>query len=441
VNESSANLLTRDREAVWHPFTQHGLGQIPLPVTSATGAVIRDAGGKEYLDMISSWWVNLHGHGRPELAEAVREQILRLDHVQFAGATHEPAVTLAEELLETAGLSGKARVFYSDNGSTAVEVALKIACQYRGQPHNGCKPLFATLEGAYHGDTVGAMSVGRSSGFFGNFGSMMFETIALPVPLVWKDHRDEEEEASALREARELLEREGSDLCGLIVEPLVQGAGGMRFHSASFLRELCQLFRDHSVPVIFDEVMTGFGRTGSFYAFQQTGFLPDLICLSKGITGGILPLAATLATNGLFDSFLGKDFSTALAHGHSYTANPVACAAAVASMSLHRNTDSAAQVRRIHDAMEKGLGELSSHPLVSRTRLLGGIAAFDLGSTQGYTAPIGRRLAERALEQGLLIRPLGNVVYLIPPYCATDSEIGKAFRIILGILPELASSP
>jgi len=440
VNDSPANLLTRDRNTVWHPFTQHGLGRDPLPVASASGSVIRDTEGREYLDLISSWWVNLHGHGRAELADAVREQVLRLDHVQFAGATHEPAVRLAGELLESAGLSGKARVFYSDNGSTAVEVALKIAHQHWGN-RGERRPLFATLEGAYHGDTVGAMSVGRSSGFFGRFGDLMFGTAPLPVPLVWNEHEDRNEREASLRAARELLDREEGNLAGLLVEPLVQGAGGMRFHSPEFLRELCTLFRERSLPVIFDEVMTGFGRTGSFYAFQQTGFVPDLICLSKGITGGILPLSATIASRELFDSFLGEDFSTALAHGHSYTANPVACAAALASLDLHRSTDSSGQVRRIHAAMIEGIGRISSLPSVLRPRVLGGIAAFDLGGQTGYTAPVGRILSLRAQEKGLLIRPLGNVVYLMPPYCTTDEQIDRTFLILEEILGGLEDSP
>ena len=400
----------------------------------AKGAFLRDETGREYLDMISSWWVNLHGHGRPELAQAVFEQILRLDHVQFAGATHEPAILLAERLLEKAGLTGGARVFYSDNGSTAVESALKIAHQHwvnRDAPRR----LFATLRGAYHGDTVGAMSVGRSSGFFDAFGCLLFETVALPVPLVWNGFANEEGERAALAEIALLLESEGPSLAGLIVEPLVQGAGGMRFHSAGFLSALCGMFRERGIPVIFDEVMTGFGRTGSFFAYQQTGFLPDLICLSKGITGGILPLAVTIASNDLFDSFLGNDFSRALAHGHSYTANPVACAAALASLDLHEKTASLDQVARINRCMARHLGLLSSHPKIEKPRLLGGIAAFDLaGTDSAYSAGSGRELATALQDRGILLRPLGNVIYLIPPYCITDEEIDRAFEAILSSL-------
>ena len=407
-------------------------------MAGGSGAVLRDAGGREYLDMISSWWVNLHGHGRPELAQAVSEQILKLDHVQFAGATHEPAVRLAERLLEKAGLTGSAKVFYSDNGSTAVEAALKIAHQHwanLGTPRR----LFATLRGSYHGDTVGAMSVGRSSGFFDAFHGMLFETLSLPVPLVWDGFSNEEEEQEALKETARLLASDGDQIAALIVEPLVQGAGGMRFHSPGFLKELSELFRERGIPVIFDEVMTGFGRTGSFFAFQQTGFIPDLICLSKGITGGILPLAVTIASNDLFDSFLGNDFSTALAHGHSYTANPVACAAALASLDLHESTDSLGQVARIHEQLRRRLVHLSSHPQIERPRVLGGIAAFDLVTDDSsYSASAGRNLAAFAQEHGVLLRPLGNVLYLMPPYCITDEQIDRAFDVIEAFLSNTA---
>ena len=227
--DATENLLNRDAVTIWHPFTQHGLGRPLLPITVGKGSRLLDSAGREYLDMISSWWVNLHGHGRPELAEAVAAQIRQLDHVQFAGATHEPAVRLAERLLEQAGLSGRAKVFYSDNGSTAVESALKIAHQHwvnKGAP----RPLFATLRGAYHGDTVGAMSVGKSSGFFDSFGSMLFETIDLPVPLVWEGFANEEGTGEALREIELLLDRQGEQIAGLIVEPLVQGTGLSLIH-------------------------------------------------------------------------------------------------------------------------------------------------------------------------------------------------------------------
>ena len=219
------------------------------------------------------------------------------------------------------------------------------------------------------------------------------------------------------------------------MEPLVQGAGGMRFHSPRFLNELCTLFRERGIPVIFDEVMTGFGRTGSFFAYQQTDFIPDMICLSKGITGGILPLAVTIASNDLFDSFLGNDFTTALAHGHSYTANPVSCAAALASLDLHEQTDSLVQVKRINARMEHHLESLASNPKIEKARLLGGIAAFDLAGTEtSYSASAGRELSAYAQEHGILLRPLGNVLYLMPPYCTTNEELDTAFAVITDFL-------
>jgi adenosylmethionine-8-amino-7-oxononanoate aminotransferase len=432
--DSTKNLLSRDAATIWHPFTQHGLGRPLLPITGGKGARLIDSTGRAYLDMISSWWVNLHGHGRPELAEAVAEQISQLDHVQFAGATHEPAVSLAERLLDKAGLSGLAKVFYSDNGSTAVEAALKISHQHwanRGTP----RTLFATLQGAYHGDTVGAMSVGQTSGFFDSFDTLLFKTIALPVPLIWEGAANERGTVEALLQIESIIAENGDHLAGLIVEPLVQGAGGMRFHSTEFLSQLCSRFQQHSIPVIFDEVMTGFGRTGSFFAYQQTDIIPDLLCLSKGITGGILPLAVTITSNRLFDSFLGSDFSSALAHGHSYTANPVSCAAALCSLDLHERTESLRQVERINHRMKGHLEEISRHPRVEKTRLLGGIAAFDLLTDDtSYSADAGREIASRAQVLGVLIRPLGNVIYVMPPYCTTDEDIDEAFGVIANCL-------
>lgn len=426
----SDSLLVRDAASIWHPFTQHGQGRTLLPVAGAKGAVLTGNDGRQYLDMISSWWVNLHGHGRLELARAVAAQIERLDHVQFAGATHEPAVQLAERLLEKTALTGQAKVFFSDNGSTAVEVALKIAHQHwlnRGEKRG----LFATLQGAYHGDTSGAMSVGRSSGFFEAFPGMMFETLSLPVPLIWNGFSNEEGERDALEAASRILEINADHMAALILEPLVQGAGGMRFHSPDFLGKLCALFRGRGIPVIFDEVMTGFGRTGSFFAFQQTDFTPDIICLSKGITGGILPLAATLASDSLFSSFLGNDFSRALAHGHSYTANPVSCAAALASLDLHVSTDSIGLVARINRRMAFHLRNLSRHPKISHARVLGGIAAFDLsGEDPSYAKGSGQKLANYVQERGFLLRPIGNVIYLMPPYCMTDTQIDGFFDCI-----------
>ena len=423
-------LIARDRVSVWHPFTQHGLCTDPLPITGAAGAWLSGSDGKKYLDMISSWWVNLHGHGRPELAMAISKQAMRLDHVMFGGITHQPAVELAERLLEAAELAGDFKVFYSDNGSTAVEAALKISFQYWRNLKEK-RNLFAILRGGYHGDTVGAMSVGKSSDFFQTFEKLMFRTILLPVPCVWNNQNDPDSEDAAISEIAALLEEHVDDLACLIVEPLVQGAGGMRFHSPSFLKRLCFLFQKRGIPVIFDEVMTGFGRTGSFFAFQQTEVRPDIICVSKGITGGILPLAATIVANHLYEVFLGKDFSTAFAHGHSYTGNPVACAAGIASLDLHKSTKSLMQVERINLCMARHLELLAANSKIEHPRLIGAIAAFDLvGVNSSYSAGAGEKLSLFARDRGVLLRPMGNVVYIMPPYCTSESELDTVFEVL-----------
>lgn len=424
------NLLQRDSQSVWHPYTQHQ-GAIPfLPVKSASGPWIHTENGQSYLDMISSWWVNLHGHGSRFLAEAIYTQCLELDHVQFAGITHEPAVQLAEKLIARAAM-GDCRVFYSDNGSTAVEVALKIAHQYwvnRKQK----RPLILTLEGGYHGDTVGAMSLGHSGGFFNAFRDLLFEVHSIPVPETWHNHRSEESENQILTQLDGWLKQNGPSVSALIVEPLVQGAAGMRFHTHRFLENLCTLARSHGILIVFDEVMTGFYRLGTFFAFQQTSILPDLLCLSKGITGGILPLGATLAQSWIFEGFLGDNFQSALAHGHSFTGNPICCAAALANLKLLDDPAIPLQVNKIHDTLRDNLNSLMAlSGSCIRHRCLGAVAAFDLANTSPqYHHFSGLPLAHFARERGILIRPIGNVIYILPPYCISTDQINSAFDVI-----------
>lgn len=428
-NLPPVNLLQRDARSVWHPYTQHQGAAPFLPVQSASGPWIYTEDGRPYLDMISSWWVNIHGHGSRFLADAIHAQCLALDHVQFAGITHEPAVQLAEKLIARAAM-GDCRVFYSDNGSTAVEVALKIAHQYWVN-RNEKRPLILALEGGYHGDTVGAMSLGRSSGFFNAFEDLFFEVHAIPVPETWHDHIPADAEEKILTRLEAWLKEKGASVSALIVEPLVQGAAGMRFHSHGFLEKLCSLVRSYGILVVFDEVMTGFYRLGTFFALQQTAILPDLLCLSKGITGGILPLGATLAQSWIFEGFLGETFQTALAHGHSFTGNPICCAAALASLTLLEDPEFPVRLNAIHRALERNVLSLKVSPRSTRHRCLGTVAAFDLASTSArYGDFSGRPLAHFARENGVLIRPIGNVVYVLPPYCVTSAQIDSAFDVI-----------
>jgi adenosylmethionine-8-amino-7-oxononanoate aminotransferase len=431
------NLSSRDAASVWHPYTQHHGAAPFLEALHARGPWIHTHDGSAYLDMISSWWVNLHGHGSVALADAIRDQCLKLDHVQFAGVTHEPAVRLAERLVEKAAF-GDCRIFYSDNGSTAVEVALKIAHQFwknQGQQ----RPLVLALEGAYHGDTVGAMALGRSSGFFHAFEDLMFEIRSLPVPPTWYGHDSEEAERHILTQLDVLLEREGHRISTLIVEPLVQGAIGMRFHTARFLQAVCQRVRAHGILVIFDEVMTGFFRLGTLFAFHQTNVVPDMVCLSKGITGGILPLGATLVQSRIFNEFLGDTFRRALAHGHSFTGNPICCAAALANLDLLEKPDLPARLKQIHEKLSAHMLSLRTFHSTTQHRCLGTLAAFNLSSAPGsYEHFAGRPLARFAQQKGLLIRPIGNTVYFLPPYCMTPGEIDNAFDIIREGLESMA---
>ncbi|MCE9594050.1 MAG: adenosylmethionine--8-amino-7-oxononanoate transaminase [Planctomycetes bacterium] len=396
---SPNDLVARDARVAWHPYTQHGLENDLLAVVGARGSVLELADGREVIDGISSWWTCLHGHGHPKLVEALRAQAERLDHVLFAGATHEPAVRLAERLIELAP-RGLTRVFYSDDGSTAVEVALKIALQAAANRGELERRVFVALEGAYHGDTFGAMAVGEREPFFGAFGELLFEAERAAV------------DANAVERA---LARLGSRAAGVIVEPLVQGAAGMRMHSAEFLVGVRRACDHHRVPLIADEVMTGFGRTGSLFACGRARVAPDLLCLAKGLTGGMLPLAATLASEALFDAFRSTTRSKALHHGHSFTANPLGCAVALASLDLVLENDVPARLEAIGARIERRLGR-------SDVRRAGGIVAFDLAGDETYGSERSIRLRRLALELGVLLRPLGNVVYAMPPASTTDAQ-------------------
>lgn len=406
-----------DARHLWHPYTQHGSAPPPIPIARAEGAYLYDTGGRAILDAISSWWVNLHGHAHPAIASAIAEQARTLEQVIFAGFTHEPAARLAGELVSVLP-QGLERIFLSDNGSTAVEVALKMAIQFwsnRGEK----RPLVCALENAYHGDTFGAMSVSGRGIFTEPFGEHLWEVARLPDPT----------EGDTVAALDRLLDQRGSELAALIVEPLLLGAGGMRMYPEAVLRSLRERTTAHGVLLIADEVLTGFGRTGPLFACGAAAVRPDILCMSKGLTGGFLPLGATATTDAVFEAFRSPDRHLTLFHGHSYTANPLACAAGRASLRL---LDGACGGRRarIETAHREWLGRLRDHPRVRNPRVLGTVAAFDLVAESGYLSPIGQELGRFALEHGVLLRPLGNVVYLLPPYCTTPAEVGGVYEVI-----------
>lgn len=418
MTELALGVGEADRRHVWHPYTQHGVAEAPIEIVRAQGAYIYDAGERPIFDAISSWWVTLHGHAQPEITGAIARQASALDQVIFAGFTHAPAAELARELARRAP-SGLTRVFFSDDGSTAVEVAVKIALQHwanRGTPRR----LIVALENAYHGDTFGAMSVSGRGLFTDPFAGHLFEVARLPDPV-------RHDVVSGLE--RVIEERE-SEIAAVIVEPMLLGAGGMRMWSAGGLRGIRALTAAHEIPLIADEVLTGFGRTGPLFACEHAGISPDLMCLSKGITGGCLPLGATLATEELFEGFRSTDRSKTLFHGHSYTANPIACAAGLASLALL--DDASAERRRAIGRAHRGAAaRLETLAGFENVRVLGTVLAMDLSSTDaGYLSTVGPALGRFALARGVLIRPLGNTVYILPPYCSTTEDLAAAYETI-----------
>lgn len=394
--------------------------------------------GNRIMDMISSWWVNIHGHSHPRIAEAIYHQAQKLEHVIFAGFTHDPAEQVAARLLEELP-EPMEKVFYTDNGSTAVEVGLKMAYQYWQNTGEPGRTSFIAFEGSYHGDTVGAMSAGSRSVFTRTFQDLLFDVSYAAYPVTWQgDQEVEVREQSSLQQVRELLEKQGGRYAGIIIEPLIQGAGGMRMCRPEFLKQLQALAREYGVFLIYDEVMTGFGRTGDWFAARRSGTEPDILCMSKGITGGALPLAATACTRPVYDAFYSEDPYKTLYHGHSYTANPLGCAAALASLELMQ--EAPARFRELGDRYQPFIEQLQRRSDVQRIRRRGTVLAMDLVTPEqeGYLNRISLWIREQAIEKQLLLRPLGNTLYFMPPYCISAEELGLAFERTLEIIEQAA---
>ncbi|MBF0613149.1 MAG: adenosylmethionine--8-amino-7-oxononanoate transaminase [Magnetococcales bacterium] len=433
----AAEVVALDRQHVWHPYTQEMTAPSPVPISHAQGATLHGMDGRDYLDLISSWWVTTHGHGHPVIAQAIAQQASQLEQVIFAGFTHEPAVRLASELVKRLP-PGLSRVFYSDNGSTAVEAALKMACQYwlnQGQQ----RTRIVVCQGGYHGDTVGAMSMGRSSGFFDAYESLLFQVDTIPFPATWMgDDRVEEKEAAALKALDDYIDQHAGECMALLVEPLVQGAAGLRMCRREFLQGVAQRLKQAGILLIFDEVMTGFGRTGSLFACQKAEVTPDIICLAKGLTAGFLPVSATVCRQEIYQAFLGETFEKAFSHGHSFTANPIGCAAGVASLQLFETENTLQRIAAIEAIHTRRLTELSTHPRLCRPRITGSIAAFELFQAEtGYDSGVVRRMKEFFLQRGMLMRPLGGVIYLLPPYCITAEELNRAWDAVAESLDQV----
>lgn len=421
-------VLLQDAAHVWHPYTQHFEAPVPIAIARAKGAWLYESSGRPILDAISSWWVTTHGHCHDDIVQAITDQARTLDQVMFAGFTHEPAAALAAGLVARLP-RGLSRIFFSDNGSTAVEVAIKLSVQSyanRGTPRR----LIAALEHAYHGDTFGAMSVGARGLFTQTYEPLLFEVARLPDP----------SEGDTIRALDALLQTRGTELAAVIVEPLLLGAGGMRVWDERVLQQIRERTQAAGVHLIADEVLTGFGRTGPLFACGRADIAPDLLCMSKGLTGGTLPLGATAATEAIYDAFLSADRAKTFFHGHSFTANPIACAAALASLELF-DDDSDDDRVRIEVAQAHHLAALRGAPGVRATRQIGTVAAVELDAPAGYLSGIGRELAHFALQEDVLLRPLGNVAYCLPPYCITNDELSRVYGVIERFLDGERASP
>ncbi|SMP27764.1 adenosylmethionine--8-amino-7-oxononanoate transaminase [Chryseobacterium profundimaris] len=417
------NLSERDKAVNWHPYTQmKTVGDI-IPIVRGEGVYLFDDQGNKYVDAVSSWWVTLHGHAHPHIAKKVSEQLHTLEQVIFAGFTHEPAVQLSENLLKLLPENQK-KVFYSDNGSTAVEVALKMCIQY-AYHQNHQKTKILALKNAYHGDTFGAMSVSGRSVWTQPFGEMLFEVVFIDAPT-----------AQNLESLKKFIQTIADEIACFIYEPLVQGAAGMLMYRPEDLSELMKFCREKKILMIQDEVFTGFGRTGNLFAADYLSEQPDTMCFSKGLTGGTMPMGITTCSMEIFNAFLSDDPYKTLFHGHSFTANPLSCAAALASMEILLKEETLERIDLIAEKHSEFVKILQKHPKVEKVRQTGTILAWEIVSNQqtSYFNDIGKLLYKEFLKRGIILRPLGNVMYLVPPYCITGEELDGIYHHIIGVL-------
>lgn len=424
-----SDIQQKDTQFVWHPFTHLKYADAPVQIVKGEGAYFYDADGNKLLDGISSWWVNLHGHCHPYISQKVSEQLHTLEHAIFSAFTHEPAVKLAERLIGHLP-ENQAKIFYSDNGSTAVEVGLKMVLQYW---HNQgiSKKKFIAFENAYHGDTFGGMSVGARNVFNNAFENLLFDVIHIPLP--------DEDNIEQIKDVLQGWFTNHNDIAGFIFEPLVQGAAGMLMYEAKYLDEIIALCRENKVLCIADEVMTGFGRTGEFFASHYLSHKPDIICLSKGLTGGYMPLGVTSCAQFIYNSCVSDDKTKTFFHGHSYTANPTACSAGLASLDLMEKEETWSQIKMISKMNQEFAFKHQNHPKLKGVRSKGTILALEI-STEEHTHYLNNSsesIASFFLKKGIIVRPLGNILYIIPPYCITEMELKQVYGVMEQFLLEL----
>lgn len=415
------NLTERDSQNIWHPYTQHKTSKPPIAIVKGEGALFWDESGKEYIDAIASWWVNPFGHSNRFIADAIYKQLTTLEHVLFGGFTHEPAVVLSEKLLEILP-NNQNKIFFSDNGSTAVEVAIKVAFQIFYNK-NEQKTTLIAFENAFHGDTFAAMAASGISFYTQAFDGMFIDVVRIPVPIKGQ------EKASflALRNAIN-----NNNCAGFIFEPLVQGAAGMVMYEPESLDELIRICQENKVLTIADEVMTGFGKTGKTFACDYLKTQPDMICLSKALTGGTIPMAITTFTKAIFEGFYDDDINKALFHGHTFTANPTGCAAALASLELLQTPEMQLSINRINQKHLDFQNHIKNHPKVATTRVRGVIFALEIKSEnqEAYYGNLRNQLYDFFIENGIVLRPVGNIVYILPPYIISDEQLNKVYAVI-----------
>ncbi len=422
------DLLKRDEKVIWHPFTQQKNRAPVIPIVKGKGTLLFDDKGNQYIDAISSWWVTLHGHAHPYIAEKIYQQALTLEQVIFAGFTHEPAVALAERLLAILP-ANFSRIFYSDNGSTSTEVALKMAIQYWWNKGISNRKKILAFNNSYHGDTFGAMSVSDRSVFTMAFQDLLFEVIFIDTPT-----------QENISDIKSIIHKDGSTIAAFIYEPLVQGAGGMKITDPYLMNELLNTVKGESIICIADEVMTGFGRTGKFFASDYLTKKPDIICMSKGLTGGTMALGATACTNEIYNAYVEDDAMKTFFHGHSFTANPLACTAALASLDLLEQPTCIEKIDWLCTSINEFAESLKKQNGIKNVRYFGTILAFEL--IQGkdeYLNSISKEITQFCLEQGVYLRPLGNCIYIMPPYCINDADLCSIFEIIHKILTKFCN--
>jgi adenosylmethionine-8-amino-7-oxononanoate aminotransferase len=415
------NLTERDQNNIWHPYTQHKTAALPIAIKRGEGALLWDENNKEYIDAIASWWVNPYGHSNKFIADAIYKQLTTLEHVLFGGFTHEPAIVLAEKLMEILP-KNQQKIFFSDNGSTAVEVAIKVALQYffnKGEK----KTTIIAFENAFHGDTFAAMAASGISFYTQAFQGMFIDVVRIPVPTKGQ----KQESFDALKNVIK-----NHNCAGFIFEPLVQGAAGMVMYEPESLDKLIEICQENKVLTIADEVMTGFGKTGKTFACDYISQKPDMMCLSKALTGGTIPMAITTFTQDIFEAFYDEDINKALFHGHTFTANPTGCAAALASLSLLQAQEMQGNIARVNKRHLEFQKHIESHSKVTTTRVLGVIFALEIQteSAASYYGTLRNKLYNFFIENGIILRPVGNIVYILPPYIITDEQLQKVYEVV-----------